>query len=268
MNDVAAEDAAAPARAPLGKAAAVLSGCVRRGVRAAVDLIYPPSCVACNAATDRPHALCPACWRGVPWIERPYCERLGTPFAVDMGEGLLSPGAISAPPVFGRARAVAQYDGLGRELVHKLKYGDRMDLAPMMGRWMARAGRELLADADLVVPVPLHRGRLWRRRMNQAAALASVVARDSGRELALDCLERRKPTRSQVGLTRNERAENLQGAFACTQAGALRLSGRRVLLVDDVMTTGSTANVVSRALLRGGAAAVDVLTFASVCRPA
>ncbi|WP_460451999.1 ComF family protein [Alsobacter sp. SYSU BS001988] len=253
---------------PLGRAAAWLGGALRRGARAAVDLVYPPSCAACSAATDRPHALCPACWRGVPWIERPYCERLGTPFAVDLGEGLLSPGAISAPPVFERARAVARYDGLGRELVHKLKYGDRTDLAPMMGRWMARAGRDVLAEADLVVPVPLHRGRLWRRRMNQAAALASVVARASGRELALDCLERRRPTRSQVGLTRNERADNLQGALACTPAGALRLRGRRVLLVDAVMTTGSTANVASRALLRGGAAAVDVLTFASVCRPA
>ncbi|PSC05861.1 amidophosphoribosyltransferase [Alsobacter soli] len=238
---------------------------VAAGLRRVVNLVYPPSCASCGAATEEPHALCAACWGAAPWIERPYCERLGTPFGVDMGPGVVSPAAISAPPVFERARAAMRYDGVGRELVHRLKYGDRLDLAPMMGRWMARAGRELLAEADLIAPVPLHWTRLWRRRMNQAAALAAAVSRGSGPEVALDVLGRRRRTRSQVGLTRNERADNLQGAFVVPEAGKARLKGRRVLLVDDVLTTGSTANAASRVLLRAGAEAVDVLTFARVC---
>ncbi|GGH32687.1 amidophosphoribosyltransferase [Alsobacter metallidurans] len=240
----------------------------RLGLRAAVDVLYPPGCVACGRALAQAHALCPPCWRAAPWIERPYCERLGAPFPVDMGPGAISLAAAGDPPVFARARAAMRHDAVGRELAHRLKYGDRMDLAPMMGRWMARAGRELLADGPVIAPVPLHWTRLWRRRMNQAGALAAAVAQESGAELAPDALERRRRTRSQVGLTRNERAENLQGAFAVTEAGKLAIKGRRVLLVDDVYTTGSTANAASRALLRGGAEAVDVLTFARVCLPA
>src|SRR6478752_1615281 len=110
----------------------------------------------------------PACWSGIGFIERPYCERLGTPFAIDLGDGIVSPAAIAEPPAFARARAVCRFDGTARELVHRLKYGDRLELAITLGRMMAQAGRELAADADLVLPVPLHRTRLWRRRFNQA----------------------------------------------------------------------------------------------------
>ncbi|MCG6121454.1 MAG: ComF family protein [Microvirga sp.] len=232
-----------------------------------VTLAYPPSCIACGAATDRPHALCAACWSGVAFIERPFCERLGTPFALDIGGPLLSPSAIADPPVFARARAVAAYDGAARLLTHRLKYNDRAELAEAMGRMMTRAGSELLADADLLVPVPLHRWRLWRRRFNQAAALAAVVARISGTPCDMEALERVRRTRSQVGLTRSQRRDNLQGAFKVPQAARPRLEGRRVVVIDDVLTTGSTANAVSRALLRGGAKSVDVLCFARVVTP-
>ena len=231
----------------------------------ALGVVYPPTCVGCAAATAAPHALCPACWSGLRLIERPFCERLGTPFALDLGVGtLLSPRAIAEPPAFDRARAVALYDGTARDLVHRLKYGDRLDLARAMGRMMASAGRELTGEADLVVPVPLHRARLWRRRFNQAALLAQRVARLSGLPLDVGVLARVKPTRSQVGLTRHQRAENLQGAFRVPGAARPRLAGRRVLLVDDVATTGATGNAAARALLRGGAARVDLLTFATV----
>lgn len=246
---------------------------LRQGVRSlsagALGLIYPPTCAGCGAATADPHALCPRCWSSLRLIEQPYCQRLGTPFAVDLGIGpLLSPRAIADPPVFGRARAVALYDDIARDLVHRLKYEDRLDLAAPMARMMAAAGADLLGEADCLVPVPLHWTRLWRRRFNQAALLGRGIGRIAGLPCETAILARVKATRSQVGLSRAARATNLQGAFRVPASAKPRLDGRRVLLVDDVTTTGSTANAASRALLRGGARSVDVLTFALVAAEA
>jgi ComF family protein len=252
--------AALPVRSVLHGAAST----VRSAASAAVGLVYPPTCIACQRATGLPQTLCAGCWTQVRFIERPYCERLGTPFAMDLGAPLLSPAAIADPPVFRRARAVAQYDGVARALVHRLKYGDRLDLVQALGAMMARAGAELLAEADVIVPVPLHRWRLWRRRFNQAMALSAVVSRRSGVPCDPFLLARVKATRPQVGLTRPQRQENLQGAFRVPAEAKPRVEGKRVLLVDDVLTTGSTANAASRVLLRSGAASVDVLAFARV----
>ena len=128
-----------------------------RFAAAALDTLYPPTCLACRAATEAHGALCPRCWSAMRFIERPFCERLGTPFEQDLGEGLLSPQAMADPPVFARARAVARFeDGPARKLVHRLKYSDRAELARPIARWMARAGADILADADFLVPVPLH----------------------------------------------------------------------------------------------------------------
>ena len=239
-------------------------GLARAAARFTLGVVYPPTCIACGAATGEAHTLCGACWSEVRFIERPFCERLGTPFAVDLGIPLLSPAAIADPPVFQRARAVARYDDRARALVHRLKYGDRLELAKAMGGMMARAGAELLADADVIVPVPLHRSRLWWRRFNQAMTLSAVVARTSDVPCDPFLLARIKRTTSQVGLTKNQRGENLQGAFRVPTDAKPRLKDKRVLLVDDVVTTGATANAASRALLRGGASAVDVLAFARV----
>lgn len=197
-------------------------------------------------------------------IARPYCERLGTPLASDLGAGALSPAAIARPPAFGRARAVARYDGAARELVHRLKYGDRLDLAGPMGRWMARAGTEVLVGADALVPVPLHRRRLWARRFNQAEELGKAIARASGLPLEAGVLRRVKATPTQVGLSATERARNLSGALRVPEAEKLNVRGRRLVLIDDVMTTGSTLDAAARALRRAGAAEVDALVFAVV----
>lgn len=267
MDVAAASAPASPRRrlAGFGRRVAAAAGAARRTVaQAAIGLIYPPSCIACEAGVERAHALCPACWSAMPFIERPFCERLGTPFAIDIGGPLLAPAAIADPPVFARARAVARHDGPARDLVHRLKYGDRGDLALAMGAMMARAGAELLADAEVLVPVPLHWTRLWSRRFNQAMALARVLARHGGRPCDPDLLIRRKATAHQVGLTRAQRGDNLQGALRVPDGHKGTLAGRRVLLIDDVMTTGATANAAARALLRGGASAVDVLTFTRV----
>ncbi len=231
--------------------------------RAALDAIYPPTCLACRAAVDAHGALCADCWRKMRFIERPYCDRLGTPFEQDLGAGLLSPQAIADPPVFAKARAVARFeDGPARRLVHRLKYSDRAELAQPMGRWMARAGAELLAEADAVTPVPLHPLRLWKRRFNQSAALAKVIALEAGKPYEPFLLARVKATRSQVGLSRSQRADNMQGAFRAPPESMLR--GRKIVLIDDVLTSGATANAAARALLRGGAAQVDLIIFARV----
>ncbi len=234
-----------------------------RLAQVALDTLYPPTCLACRAATDRHGALCPRCWSAMRFIERPFCERLGTPFEHDLGQGLISPQAMADPPAFARARAVAQFeDGPARTLVHRLKYSDRAELARPMARWMARAGADVLTDADRLTPVPLHALRLWRRRFNQAAALTAEISRQTGKPCDLTAIQRVKATRSQVGLSRAQRAENVQGAFRVVDGAAVR--GLSVVLVDDVLTSGATANAASRALLRAGAKRVDVLVFARV----
>ncbi|MGV6871358.1 ComF family protein [Pseudochelatococcus sp. B33] len=234
------------------------------GWRRALDLLYPPTCPLCLAATAEHDALCARCWSGLSLLDRPFCERLGLPFAVDLGGPLLSVEAMANPPVFQRARAAVRYEGGARTLAHRLKYGDRAELARLMARMMVRAGRDLLPDAQLIVPVPLHYGRLWARRFNQAAALSVELSRLGGVPWDPLALVRRKRTRPQVGLSRAERAGNLQGAFHVPVPRHPTVEGRRVLLVDDVLTTGATANACARALLRAGAADVDVLVFARV----
>jgi ComF family protein len=242
---------------------------VKRAGAAALDLLYPPVCLACRRAIGAHGGLCPACWSAMRFIERPYCERLGTPFETDLATSesgrFLSSAAVADPPVFARARAVVRFEeGPARLLVHRLKYGDRGELAAPMGRWMARAGAELLDEADVLIPVPLHRLRLAHRRFNQSAALARTIAQESGVPLRSDILTRPKPTPPQVGLTRRLRARNMQGAFAVAEEKRIEIGGRRVVLVDNVMTSGATLNAASRVLLRAGAKQVDALVFARV----
>jgi ComF family protein len=238
----------------------------RAVLRAALDLALPRLCAACREPVDG-EGLCPACWAKLSFITRPYCERLGIPFVYDPGPGILSMEAIADPPAYNRARAAVRFDEVARALVHALKYGDRLDLAPMMGRWLGHAGRELLAGADAVVPVPLHWRRYWARRFNQSAMLAAAVARDSGLPVAAGALKRVKPTAQQVGLSRSERAANIQGAFRVPPENRPLVAGRRLVVVDDVLTSGATVEGCARALLRAGAANVDVLVFARVADP-
>jgi ComF family protein len=250
----------------LSRLGSTLRALSRVCARQALDLAYPPSCLACARSTADAGRLCASCWRKVRFIERPLCERLGVPLPTTAGtQQQLSPEAVANPPVFARARAVARFeDGPVRDLVHRLKYGDRLDLARPMGLWMARAGAELLRDADLVLPVPLHRLRLWSRKFNQAAALATACAAVSRTTVDPFVLQRVKATVPQVDLTRAQRAENVQGAFRVPDEVRPRLLDRRILLVDDVLTSGATLNAASRTLLRAGARSVDVLVFARV----
>ena len=203
-------------------------------MRAALDLVagvaLPQLCAVCREPVEGA-GLCATCWSKLSFIAPPYCERLGIPFAFEAGPGLLSMQAIADPPAYGRARAAVRYDDIARTLVHALKYGDRLDLAPIMGRWMANAGRTLLADADTLVPVPLHWRRQWARRFNQSALLAEVIAEASTRTVAHAAIKRVKATPQQVGLDKSARAQNVhclpcagrrQGGGRGSQAGAGR----------------------------------------------
>lgn len=235
---------------------------LRLGWTRLLDLALPPVCLVCRQPVGAAHGLCPACWSGLAFIERPYCERLGVPFAYDIGPAALSAEALAAPPPYDRARTAVLYEGPARDLVADLKYRDRTEVAPLIGRLTARAARDLRAGAEVLVPVPLHRRRLIWRRFNQSALVAGVVARELGLPLDTAALVRVRATPPQVGLKGRARADNVAGAFQVTVAGAARLAGRNVILVDDVLTTGATVAAAARALKRAGAGRVDVLAFA------
>src|SRR5437764_8962882 len=168
--------------------------------RLALDIALPTLCVACREPVDG-EGVCAACWARLSFIAPPFCPRLGIPFVYDPGPDLLSMEAIANPPAYQRARAAVRYDEVARTLVHALKYQDRAELAPAMGRWMARAGRELLDGADMLIPVPLHWRRAWHRRYNQSGALARSIERATGVRLRGDLLHRVRPTEQQVGLS-------------------------------------------------------------------
>jgi ComF family protein len=240
-----------------------LRNVVSQAARIALDIALPTLCVACREPVAGT-GVCAECWARLSFIAPPFCPRLGIPFVYDPGPDLLSMEAIANPPAYARARAAVRYDDVARTLVHALKYQDRTDLAPAMGRWMARAGEELLRDADALVPVPLHWRRGWSRRYNQSGALARAIGRHSGVPVLPDALRRIRPTAQQIGLSRPQRAANVQGAFRVLPEKSHEVAGRRVVLVDDVLTSGATTDACARALLRARAARVDVLVFARV----
>ena len=235
-----------------------------RWARWLLDAVQPPRCPGCGIIVEMPAAVCGACWSAIAFIAEPLCERCGRPFEFIVAERSVCGRCLADPPVFGRARAVALYDDASRGLILKFKHGDGLHLAPLFGAWLSRAGSGLLAEADVVVPVPLHRVRLFSRRYNQAAILALDIGRRVNLPVDVMGLIRARRTPSQGTRTRAGRERNVRGAFTVARECAARLSGKRVLLIDDVLTSGATANACARVLLRSGAAHVDVLTIARV----
>lgn len=229
-----------------------------------LDQIYPPSCIACAAPLTAGDSLCAACFSGLRPISAPFCPVLGLPFESDPGPDTLSAEALADPPPFERARAAMAYSEVVGALISRFKYGDRVELARFLARPMATAGREFWADRPVLVPVPLHPSRLRFRRYNQSVLLARELGALTGLPVDAHLVRRNKNTRQQVGLSGNSRLRNVQGAFSLHPRALERLQGRPVVLVDDVYTTGATVKAVTRALKRGGAGRVDVLTFARV----
>jgi ComF family protein len=229
------------------------------------DLLFPPLCMSCREPLGIGQGLCPSCWNRIAFLDGPMCDCCGVPFDVDPGEGTRCAGCLARPPAYDRARAIFAYDEHSRGPILALKHADRLDLAPGFARWLERAGRPLLAATDLLVPVPLHRLKLWQRRYNQAAELARLLARIKAKPLAVAVLERSRQTKSQGEMTSAAgRRRNVSGAFRVRDPERVR--GRSILLIDDVLTTGATAEACARALKRAGAAKVEILALARVVK--
>lgn len=236
----------------------------RRAATVLLDLVYPPTCLNCEAPTAAPDSLCASCFQSLRPITAPLCPILGLPFEVSLGPDAVSAEALADPPPFGRARAAVIYNDVARTLVSRLKYGDRPELARFCARLMAGAGHELWEGAPILVPVPLHPARHRQRRYNQSAELARAIGSIVGLEVDPLLVRRIRKTRQQVGLSEDGRQRNVAGAFAVHPDMLARSRGRRIVLVDDVYTTGATTKTVTRTLLRAGAESVDVISFARV----
>jgi ComF family protein len=240
------------------------AGALRSAAAAVADVIVPPVCLACHRPLSSHDAICSRCWSDIDFIRAPLCDRLGIPLPFDVGAPMISAAAAADPPSYDRARAVARFDGVMRDLVHDLKFRDRHDARRLFGRWLTEAGAALLTDADVIMPVPLTRGRLVTRRFNQAAILAQSVSGLTGMHYEPLALQRIKRTRPQVGLSREQRRDNVAGAFAVADAKMAELAGAKIVLIDDVITTGATVRACARVLKRAGASRVDVLALAMV----
>lgn len=237
--------------------------------RAGADLILPPLAHDSREATASA-GLGPDAFARITFLEAPVCDGCGAAFDHDgdvFGGALAAPRCLACearPFAFQRARAACVYDEHSRGLILGFKHGDQQQFALLFARWIARAAADLVQEADAVVPVPLHPLRLLARRFNQAAEIARPLARAAGRDYLPDALVRVRATESQGGRSGRGRRENVRGAFALTPAGARRVRGRRILLVDDVLTTGATAEACARALVDGGARAADLAVIARV----
>jgi len=245
-----------------------LPGVARRSAVRALNLIFPPLCVSCRARVGEAHALCPACWNAISFIEGSLCSSCGSPFEVDPGSETVCGACLARPHDFKRARSLFHYNDASKPLILAFKHGDRLDHAPAFARWLERTGQPLFSDAELLVPVPLHRWKLWKRRYNQAAIVAEGLSKITGLPHDPLVLEKRRATKSQGEMpSAKARRRNVLNAFQVPSDKVARIRGRNVLLIDDVFTTGATLNACARALKRAGAARVDALTLARVVKP-
>jgi len=242
-------------------------GWLRRATLGAAGLVLPRRCLACGTPVAGDGALCADCWPTVRFLGPPHCAVCDFPFDFDPGAGVLCGACAARLPTFDRGRSVFVYDAASRGPLLAFKHADRTDAAPTFARLMARAAAELLHDTDMIVPVPLHRRRLLARRFNQSALLAQAIGRETAVEAVPDLLVRTRHTPTQGGLSAAARRRNVAGAFVVRAGMIDSVRGARILVVDDVYTTGATVGACATALRRAGAAVVDVLTLARVVRP-
>ena len=245
---------------PVKRAAARLGGGL-------IDTVLPPRCLSCGAGLGSQGALCATCWSEIAFIDGPMCAACGLPFEFDEGADAVCGACLQQPPAYRHHRSVMQYNDASRSLILSFKHGDRTDAAPVFGQWLRRAASGLIREETVIVPVPLHRRRLFTRRYNQSALMAKALGRLTGTVVAPGLLRRTRHTATQGTLSRSARHKNVAGAFAVHAGHATYVKGAHFLLIDDVMTTGATIEACTKTLMRAGASSVDVLTLARVVRP-
>lgn len=245
-----------------------MKGLLSHAGRLAMEFIYPPQCPSCRSEIEAATGICPDCWRDIAFLSGDLCQFCSAPLEGDLGPGGVCDACVHHPPAWDRGAAAVLYEGVGRKLVLALKHGDRLDISPLAASWMSRTGGDLIASADLIVPAPMHWLRLARRRFNQAGELARSVAANAGRPHAFapDLLMRGRATATQDGKTRAERMENVSGVFSVAPKWRGSVPGGKILLIDDVMTTGATLSECAEVCRAAGAAEVNVLVMARVAR--
>ena len=232
-----------------------------------LSVLYPALCLACGEETDKHPGLCSACWGQTHFISGTICDGCGTPLpevTAAETDPVFCDFCLHDAPSWSQGRAVVLYKERGRNIVLSLKHGDRLDIAKVIGKWMINSGADIIGDCDLIAPVPLHWLRLLRRKFNQSAELARPVADAYGLPYVPDLLVRHKQTKMQKDMPRVERIENLSRSVKMNARFADRVKGKKVLLIDDVMTTGATLRACSSVCLAAGATGVNVLVFARV----
>ena len=229
-----------------------------------LDLILPPRPLDEGAGSVQSLGLTAEAWGQINFVEAPCCDACGAPFAYDQGAGALCPACHARRPSFDRGRAACLYDEASRDLILKFKHADRSDLAGLFAHWIARSASDVIGDAHALIPVPLHRLRLLGRRYNQAAEIARRLSARTGVAYFPDALARTRATRTQGGQSASGRRRNVAGAFAVAPGWRRRVEGRRLVLIDDVLTTGATLEGCARALKAAGASSVDVAVIARV----
>lgn len=238
--------------------------------RSFLDVLIPPRCVLTGDLVDVQGAISPVAWAALRFISAPYCDACGFPFEFDTGidtGASLCAACIKEPPVFDKARAALVYDDASRDMILGFKHGDKLHTVTAMAPWLKLAGADFWDGADVIVPVPLNRWRLLRRRYNQSALMALEAGKAIGKDVAVDALIRERQTKTQGHLSANERAANVKNAFVLNPKRANQITGKSVVLIDDVYTTGATVKECTKALLKAGASRVFVLTLAKVVRP-
>lgn len=228
---------------------------------AALNFLFPPQCLCCQEEVGVHGALCTTCWGRLSFLGEPACETCGYPFEFEILTHAQCGGCIKQSPPYAQARAVMRYDDHSQKLVTQMKYADQGQMAASYGKWLAHAGRSLIEQSDVIVPVPLHYLRLLQRRYNQSVLLGRALSRECGLAMIPDALLRTRYTRPQASLTHAQRQKNVRRAFAVSPRWMSALYQRRVLLIDDVMTTSATIHACTNALLEGGVAEVRVLTL-------
>jgi len=231
-----------------------------------INLLFPPQCLNCKARVPDHGTLCLQCWQSVQFISDPMCDACGLPFEYDIGADALCGECLQNHPPYKKARAALTYNEHSSKLITRFKYADQTSLAKIYGDWLASAGKDLLTNTDIIIPVPLHYFRFVHRRYNQSALLAQALAKKTGIKHLPTALKRERNTKQQTGLTRRQRATNVKNAFSINTRYTAKIKNKNILLIDDVLTTGATLTQCTKALLKAGAASVNVLTLARTTR--